>query len=131
MHAPAQITQLGYRCDFIAVHTYGADFDTATAVAELVGYLNATYTEYGKPLWLTEFGLTRYVDANGNFLSTPIYPTYAQQAAFINAVIPVLESLPYLEKFAWFALQDGSSDTKSLYGTNGSPTPTGAAYRAF
>jgi hypothetical protein len=101
-------------------------------VAELVGYLNATYTEYGKPLWLTEFALTRYTDANGNFLSTPIYPTYAQQAAFINAVIPVLEGLPYLERFAWFALQDNTSgDTKGLMDTNGNPTPTGAAYRAF
>jgi hypothetical protein len=110
---------------------YGKDFDTATAVGQLTAYLDAVYAMYGKPLWLTEFALTDYPD---NPSDAPTYPSFAQQAAFMNAIVPVLEGLPYLERFAWFSLpqeQVYSGDTAGLYFNNGSCTPTGCAYRAF
>lgn len=114
---------------------YGSDFETAKAVDELTGLLNNIHKMYGKPLWLTEFGLTAYtVSSNGASTSAPTYPSWDQQVAFVNAIVPVLESLPYVERFAWFALPaddpyDG--DSKGLYYAYGSPTPTGAAYRTF
>ena len=131
--AAVQITALGYRQpDFIAVHWYGQDFTTATAVGELTMYLTSMYSLYGKPLWLTEFALTIYGPANANV--APIYPSYEQQVAFVNAMVPVLEGLSFVERYAWFGLpQDGltSDDTTGLYYDNGSPTPTGSAYRVF
>ena len=114
---------------------YGSNFDTATAVGELTALLNNIHKMYGRPLWLTEFGLTAYtVSADGASTSAPIYPSWDQQVAFVNAIVPELENLSYVERFAWFALpadEPYDGDSKGLYQSFGSPTPTGAAYRTF
>ena len=129
--AAVQITALGYRQpDFIVVHWYGRVFDAATAVGELSMYLTNMYSLYGKPLWLTEVALIIY----GPVGVAPNYPSYDQQVAFLNAVVPLLESLSFVERYAWFTLpHDGlpADDTAGLYYVNGTATPTGAAYRVF
>jgi hypothetical protein len=56
------------------------------------------------------------------------------QIAFMQQIIPVLEAMPFLERYAWFALppdQIYSGDTTSLYNSNGTPTQTGAVYRTY
>lgn len=107
---------------------YGANFDTNTAVQELTQYLTDTYKAYGLPLWLTEFALTNFQNSNA------IYPSYAQQTAFMNAMLPVLGSMPFLERFSWFALppdQISSGDTSSLFDNSGNPTQAGSTYLSF
>ena len=113
----------GYRVNFITLHWYGGDFRTAAAVRELKSYLQAVWQRYRKPIWLTEYALT-------DFGASPArYPTWSQQAAFVTASTAMLERLPYLRRYAWFALPSNSTDgTVGLYRSGAHPTPAGRAF---
>jgi hypothetical protein len=111
----------GYRVDFIALHWYGSDFGPA-ATNHLRTYLQATYDRYHKPLWLTEYALI-------NFSGQPKYPTLAQQAAFATASVHMLESLSFVERYAWFALPATDGSGTGLYRPDGSANEVGQAYR--
>jgi RNA polymerase sigma factor (sigma-70 family) len=113
--------QQGYRVDFITLHWYGSDFGSA-AVGQLRSYLQAVYNRYHKPIWLTEYALI-------NFGSGQRYPTQAQQAAFVTGSTAMLDSLSYVERYAWFALPSKGNDT-GLYTNGTTPTQVGLAYRA-
>jgi hypothetical protein len=115
--------QRGYRVDFITLHWYGSDF-SAAATGQLRSYLQAVYDRYHLPIWLTEYALIK-------FGATSTYPTSAQQVAFIQASTAMLESLPFMERYAWFALPTGKNgDNTGLYRDGTTPTPAGVAYRA-
>lgn len=111
----------GYRVDFVTLHWYGSDFGPA-AVGQLRSYLQAVYNRYHKPIWLTEFALI-------NFTGSPKFPTQAQQSSFVANAAAMLDSLPYLERYAWFALPSQGDDT-GLYKAGGQPTQVGLAYKA-
>jgi hypothetical protein len=113
----------GYRVDFITLHWYGSDF-SARATDQLKSYLDATYQRYHKPIWLTEYALIKF--------GTPtIYPTQAQQADFVRASTAMMERLPYVERYAWFALPVGTNaNGTGLYRDGPTPTTVGTAYRA-
>lgn len=116
--------QRGYRVDFIALHWYGGDFSSA-AVGQLQSYIQRTYNRYHLPIWLTEYALT---DFSGG---SPRYPSQAQQAAFVTASTAMLQSLPYVERYAWFSLPTAKESTNTgLYGDGAVPTQVGTAYRA-
>jgi hypothetical protein len=115
----------GYRVDFIALHWYGGDFSDA-GVGQLQGYIQAVHDRYHLPIWLTEYALIRFGDGGAT------YPTDAEQAAFVSGSTAMLESLPYVERYAWFALPsptEGGQGT-ALYRDDATPTPAGVAYRA-
>ncbi|MEU8074843.1 glycoside hydrolase family protein [Catellatospora citrea] len=115
----------GYRVDFITLHWYGADFSTA-AVGHLKNYLQAVYQRYKMPIWVTEYALIKW-GANG-----AVYPSDAQQAAFVTGSTKMMQGLSYVERYAWFALPwptEGHQGT-ALYRDGDSPTPAGQAYRA-
>ncbi|MEV4352176.1 glycoside hydrolase family protein, partial [Actinoplanes sp. NPDC049596] len=113
----------GYRVDFITLHWYGSDF-SAAAVNQFLGYVDAVHKRYGKPIWVTEFGLM-------NFSGTPKYPTQAQLVTFINGATKGLESRSWLERYAWFGLPAvGDSVDFGLYKDGDSPTEAGKAYKA-
>jgi hypothetical protein len=115
----------GHRVDFIALHWYGGDFGDA-AVVQLRGYIQAVHDRYHLPIWLTEYALIRFGDGGST------YPTDAEQAAFAAGSTAMLESLPFVERYAWFALPsptEGGQGT-ALYHDDATPTPAGAAYRA-
>ena len=114
----------GYRVDFIALHWYGSDFRTADAVSQLQGYLQAVHARYGLPIWLTEYALTSYTP------SGPSFPSLPQQAAFVTASTTMLQSLPYVERYAWFALPATTPGATGLYAPGGAPTLLGTAYAA-
>jgi hypothetical protein len=118
----------GYRVDFVCAHWYGPGTDAAAETGRLEGFLRAIHDRYQRPVWLTEFAL---VDWTG----LPTFPTYDQQAAFVRRAVPMLESLPFVERYAWFALPPwtnaGIPSTTNLYEDNGTPTPVGAAYRGL
>ncbi|HEX5117061.1 MAG TPA: sigma-70 family RNA polymerase sigma factor [Pseudonocardiaceae bacterium] len=113
--------QRGYRVDFITLHWYGSAFSSA-AVGQLRGYIEAVHQRYHKPIWLTEYALI-------NFGGGQKYPTQAQQAAFVTGSSAMLDSLPYVQRYAWFALPSQGDDT-GLYQAGGTPTQVGVAYRA-
>jgi len=115
----------GYRVDFIAVHWYGADFSTGPAVQQLESYLAAVYARYHLPVWVTEFALTSYGGAAATF------PSEAQQAAFLTAATTMLDGLPYVQRYAWFALPASSgSGTTGLFDPGPVVTPVGRAFEA-
>jgi RNA polymerase sigma factor (sigma-70 family) len=113
----------GYRVDFITLHWYGSDFGAA-AVDQFLGYLDAVHKRYGKPVWVTEYGLM-------NFSGSPKYPTGAQEAAFIKGSTKGMQSRSFVERYAWFALPAvGDSIDYGLYKDGDSPTEAGKAYKA-
>ncbi|WP_394619429.1 sigma-70 family RNA polymerase sigma factor [Lentzea sp. JNUCC 0626] len=115
--------QRGLRVDFIAVHWYGADFSDA-AVGHLKNYLAAVHARYGKPIWLTEYSL---IDFSGGAAR---FPTQPQLAAFAKNSSAMMEGLPYVERYAWFALPDENKPGTGLYKAGGTPNQAGEAYRA-
>jgi hypothetical protein len=113
----------GYRVDVITLHWYGSDFGAA-AVDQFLGYLDAVHKRYGKPVWVTEYGLM-------NFSGSPKYPTGAQEAAFIKGSTKGMQSRSFVERYAWFALPAvGDSIDYGLYKDGDSPTEAGKAYKA-
>lgn len=114
----------GYRVDFITVHWYGSDFSDAAA-GHLKGYLQAVYNRFHKPIWLTEYALIKFTSGGS------VYPSDAQQAAFVKKSTAMLQSLSYVERYAWFALPapSGTQGT-GLYRNGTTPTAAGRAYRA-
>jgi Glycosyl hydrolase catalytic core len=118
----------GYRVDFVCVHWYGAGTDAAAETAALRSYLQAIHDKYQKPIWLTEFALIRWT-------SPATFPTYDEQVAFVRQAVPMLESLPFVERYAWFAvppwMDSGILGTTNLYNEDGTPTPVGVAYRGL
>ncbi len=114
----------GLRVDFITLHWYGGDFVTANAVSQLKSYLQKVYNRYHKPIWLTEYALIDF--SNGTR-----FPTQAQQAAFCAASITMLNSLSWLQRYAWFALPaDDAKDSTGLYHSGPTATDVGRAFAA-
>ncbi|GAA1270868.1 sigma-70 family RNA polymerase sigma factor [Saccharothrix xinjiangensis] len=112
----------GLKVDFIALHWYGSDFGPA-AVGHLKSYLDAVHARYGLPIWLTEYSL---MDFSGGGVR---YPGARELADFAGASSRMLEGLPYLERYAWFALPADKPGT-GLYAPGGTPNAAGSAYRA-
>jgi hypothetical protein len=110
-----------YRVDFITLHWYGEDFSTKAAVNQLRTYLKAVWQRYRKPIWLTEFALWRF--------DPSVFPSPAQQAAFLSAATSMLQRLPYVWRYAWFALPaDGTDGTAGLFRAGAVPTAAGRAF---
>ncbi|WP_433343482.1 sigma-70 family RNA polymerase sigma factor [Streptomyces sp. CA-253872] len=113
----------GYRVDFVAVHWYGGDFRTEAAVQQLKSYLEAVHRRYGKPVWLTEFALT-------DFSQGVRFPAPAEQAAFLSSATRMLDTLPWLQRYAWFGLPSAAGEANTgLYRPDGSWTEAGEAFR--
>ncbi|MDH2427522.1 glycosyl hydrolase [Sphaerisporangium sp. TRM90804] len=114
-----------YRVDFITLHWYGGDFRTEAAVGQLKSYIQNVYNRYRKPIWLTEYALI-------DFSNGVRFPTEAQQAAFVTASAEMLESLPYVQRYAWFGLgADDDKPSSGLFHSDGSATPAGRAFQAI
>ncbi|WP_299532005.1 glycosyl hydrolase [uncultured Streptomyces sp.] len=118
----------GYRVDFIALHMY-PDWTNPGALEEVRGVLADAWNKWHKPIWLTEIGT---VDTS---TWKPMYgtPTHAKADGLIQKLIPLLENLPYLERYAWFAddcATNASCQYSTLYGADGKLTSHGSAYAA-
>jgi Glycosyl hydrolase catalytic core len=111
-----------YRVNFIAVHWYGGDFATSQAVGELRSYLRAIHARYHRPIWLTEFALIR-------FGATVTFPTPRLQAAFVTAAAAMLDHLPFVQRYAWFALPATPGDgSAGLFRPGAIATAAGRAF---
>ena len=117
----------GYRVNFITLHWYGSDFNTGDAVSQLQSYIEAVHARYNLPIWLTEFALISFVGGGETF------PSEAQQAAFLTAATSMLDSLPYVQRYAWFALPATATSTlpnTGLFQSGPVVTPVGTAFEA-
>jgi len=112
-----------FRVNFIAVHWYGSDFQVGAAVAQLRTYLSSVHRRYGLPVWVTEYALTDFTPTG------PVYPTGAQQAAFVTASVRMLDALGFVQRYAWFALPAPSSGPSTgLFAPGPVETAAGAAF---
>ena len=115
--------QRGYRVDFIAVHWYGSDFDPLRATGQLRDYLRAVRDRYRLPVWLTEYSLIAFGPEG------PTYPRAAVQARFVTQSTRMLESLRFVERYAWFSLPAVDPWPRTgLYDQRSRPTAAGRAY---
>jgi hypothetical protein len=99
----------GYRVDFVCVHNYNK-----TTAAALQSWLQAEYNKYQLPIWLTEFN--RDNDAT---------TTVAQHQAYLGEVLPMLESLPFLERYAYYNF---GGNNMSLFNGDGTTNVLGQIY---
>ncbi|GGV27518.1 hypothetical protein GCM10010495_49630 [Kitasatospora herbaricolor] len=113
----------GYRVDFIALHWYGSDFRTTEAVGQLQRYLQAVHDRYQLPVWLTEYALIKFAGGTS-------FPTADQQVAFVKASTAMLQGLPYVQRYAWFALPATEPGATGLFQPGGAPNAVGSAYAA-
>lgn len=83
---------LGCTVDFIAIHWYGDD--TASNVQNFKEHTLEAYAAGGhRPVWITEFGVPG---------------STAYQQAFLEEVIPWLDSQTFVERYAYFMVSNGS-----------------------
>ena len=112
----------GLRVDFVAIHYYQAHdpTDAAGCATQLYDFLLDIWNNTHRPIWVTEWN-------NGaNWTDNDPYPvpTYAQQQACISAMINMLESTPFVERYA---LYNWVEDPRSVV-TNGVLTGAGESY---
>jgi beta-glucanase (GH16 family) len=117
--------QRGLRVDVQALHWYG-DITRPGAVSELHQFLRRYWERYRLPIWLTEW-------SGADFESHHRKTTPADNAAFARESCALLEALPYVERYAWFASwpmkEDAAYSTAGLYERHGKLSPVGVAYR--
>jgi hypothetical protein len=113
---------LKLRVDFVTVHHYGG--------ANAEGFLNKlqrVHEMYNKPIWITEFAVADW-DAK-----TADENKHSEDDVldFMKIVLPKLEELSYIEKYAWFDGRRAPYITSSLYDENLKLTKVGEFYSKF
>jgi hypothetical protein len=119
--------------DIITVHWYGPP-----NAPSFLNYLQAIYTKYNLPIWVTEYSCadwTATTNAAGVTTNAPGYdwsiPTDANIAtnstgAFMKATVQGMEAMPFVERFSWkerFFLSDPtpSYPPNSIFPVTGTP----------
>jgi hypothetical protein len=93
--------------------------DPAAAANQFYNFLKATYDRVKRPLWITEWN-------NGANWTGCGDPSFAQQQAAINAMIDMLDSTPFVERYAPY---NWVEDVRRLKWDDGSLTSAGTTYR--
>ena len=109
------------RVDFVAVHYYWC-YDPSNpsgAASQMYNYLKEVHDRTGRPIWITEWN-------NGANWTGCADPTYEQQAACIGAMIDMLDSTPWVERYA---IYNWVEDVRRVQWDDGWPTQAGEVYR--
>ena len=110
----------GYRVDFMAVHYYSPDPDPDKFRA----FLEQVHQAYKRPIWVTEWALADWLDPR------PFSPR--EQAAYFEAATRMLDSLPFVERHAWFgtySIPESTLIQSALIDDSGALTSVGEAFR--
>ena len=114
----------GLRVDFICVHWYGErDAD------KFIGRIQEVHELYKKPIWITEFAIA---DWSAKSLKENKH-TPEDVLKFMEDVLPRLEKLDFVERYAWFPAKAGDPKLghSALFGKDGKPTALGEFYAKF
>ena len=115
--APSGLTWLGdfltacsgCTIDFVPVHWY----DSATNLAYFKSYIESAYKAGGnRPIWITEFGASGSAE---------------QQSAFLEDVMPWLDSLDWVENYAYF----GVFANNLVAASGSSPSTLGETFKSY
>jgi hypothetical protein len=117
----------GLRVDFVCIHRY-PDVSNPGAVDEVEAMIEGAYRKYGLPVWLTECGAADVAAWHQPQLSKP---TPEMARSFLENLLAMLERLPVVERYAWFADRVGKDYALgTIYELHASPlTPLGEIYR--
>jgi len=109
-----QADALHYRVDYVALHFYQCGY----TAAQWYNWLWAIHARTHRPLWITEFN-------NGATWTSCAVPTLQQNAQTISDFITMLDSAPFVERYA---IYNWVGDTRAVVDTNGVLTPAGVDY---
>jgi len=112
------------RIDFVCMHWYGG-----INVDSFFAKIEKTYELYGKPIWITEFAPA---DWNATSPANSKH-TKAEILTFMKEVLPRLDALSYVHRYAWFSAKTSSGPlgNAALYDDAGNLTTLGKYYRDF
>ncbi|WP_176592707.1 glycosyl hydrolase [Sphingobium sp. EM0848] len=117
----AEAERRDYRVDFIAVHYYTQDPD----IGLFKRFLEQVHAQYGRPVWVTEWALADW--------NRPDRFSAAQQQAFFEGAVQMMDDLDFVERHAWFGAYAGLDNLdlgSALLTRDGRLTPLGDAFRA-
>jgi Glycosyl hydrolase catalytic core len=117
-----QVKKQKLRVDFICIHSYGSpDAD------KFLKRLKTIHEMYERPIWITEFAIG---DWKAKSVKDNQYKP-AEVLRFMEEVLPELDSLDFIERYAWFpAKHDNKAlGTSTLWDEKGILTPLGECYR--
>ncbi len=104
----------GCEVDYVAIHWYNCDLASLKTYIE--GDNKGTFegfTQFGKPLWLTEF-------------SCDATHSVADQTAYLQTAVPYLEGNPNIFRYSWFSATP--IPNAELANSDGSLTALGKTY---
>ncbi len=109
------------RVDFVAVHYYWCynPSNPTGAANQMYNFLKAVHDRTNRPIWITEWN-------NGANWTGCGDPTYDQQAAAIGAMLDMLDSTPWVERYA---IYNWVEDVRRVQWDDGWPTTAGFVYR--
>ena len=81
---------------------------------------------YKLPIWITEYAMVSY----DSYPSWNI-PDAATQVEYAEASTKMLQSLPYVERYAWFAMPASSSQPATYLYDGSTISDVGTAYKAL
>ncbi len=118
----SQADAAGLRVDFVAIHYYQSHnpADPSGCASQMLSFLQDIWNNTHRPIWVTEWNN----GANWTDTQNPP-PTYAQQQACVQAMVNMLESTSYVERYA---LYNWVEDTRSLITSSNTVTPAGTFY---
>ncbi len=111
----------GYRVDFLTLHVY-QDFTHPGSVQSLKEALERLHNKYNIPIWITEIGSINVEPLWWGYTNYGEL-THEASVTYIQQVTELLESLDYVERYAWFI--DSSSDIAGTEYTRLFDTDTG------
>ena len=120
----AEVEKRQLRVDYVCVHSYGGPNAKA-----LVQRLREVYKMYKRPIWITEFAVgdwkAKSIDKNKH--------SPEKIAMFMKELLPMLERLDFVERYAWFSASPDSAPlgTSALFNKDGSLTKLGKIYSSF
>jgi len=94
----------GLRVDFVCLHRY-PDISDPGAADEVEGMIEDAHRKYGLPVWLTESGAADVTAWHQKQISKPT-PEMAE--GYVKKLLAMLERLPFVERYAWFADRVGN-----------------------
>lgn len=108
------------RVDFIAVHHYAG-----LSVTNLINKLTTAHRNFGeRPIWITEFAVA---DWNATSQANNRY-SVAEIEDFMSQVLPALDDIEWIERYAWFSGTNPPLVNSSLFDDDSQITSIGQLY---